>query len=96
MQIGETQSVGTCRYLLLVKTVSYTSCILVLTRMSDGCSMRPVTLILPLTDKASSGLSVLIPTLPCNKWDNICNIHVHVYTYEQVYINSWYTHMVID
>ena len=41
---------------------------------SEGCSMHPVTLILPFTDRASSGFSVLIPTRPCNDATEFVNI----------------------
>ena len=35
--------------------------------LSEGCTTWPVTFMLPWTTRASSGLSVLIPTFPCNK-----------------------------
>ena len=53
-----------------------------LTLISDGCVIRPLTRILPFTDRASSALSVLIPTLPCKVGDNdwaTVNIKVIIY-----------------
>ena len=74
--------VAKCLYLILIAflvvlyIVYFTGRMSVLILMSEGCSMQPVTLILPLTDSASSGLSVLIPPLPCNNVKNVAVIRL--------------------
>ena len=51
----------------LIQVNLFTSCTLTFTRLSDGVTMSPITLTFPWMVRASSGLSVFMPTRPYTK-----------------------------